>query len=252
VLALALWPFVLAGGMVLLDRGRRRFRRWSTAPTPSPRALLLLAAVSVLSHPILDSLNTYGVRWLMPFSGRWFYGDALFIVDPWLWLTLGTGVLLSRRRAGPARVALACGALYAVVVAASGIAARRVTARELSRAGDYPGRLMLSPMPVTPLVRSVVAARDDAYLVGRFRWLERPELAPESLRAFPRGDREHPAVVAASATELGRRFLTWARFPAFRVEPAGRGHVLVHIMDLRYADRPGVGFGAVSIPVTIE
>jgi hypothetical protein len=33
-------------------------------------AVLLLAAVSALTHPILDTLNTYGVRWLMPFSAR--------------------------------------------------------------------------------------------------------------------------------------------------------------------------------------
>jgi inner membrane protein len=31
----------------------------------------------------------------MPFSDRWFYGDALFIVDPWLWLILGGAVMLA-------------------------------------------------------------------------------------------------------------------------------------------------------------
>jgi hypothetical protein len=29
----------------------------------------------------------------------------------------------------------------------------------------------------------------------------------------------------------------------------GGNHYVVHIVDLRYADRPGVRFGAVSIPV---
>ena len=24
----------------------------------------------------------------MPFDHRWFYGDAMFIIDPWLWLAL--------------------------------------------------------------------------------------------------------------------------------------------------------------------
>jgi hypothetical protein len=55
-------------------------------------------------------------------------------------------------------------------------------------------------------------------------------------------------VRAASGTALGRRFLTWARYPSFQVE-ASDGGVIVHIVDLRYADRPGVSFGAVSIPV---
>ena len=48
-----------------------------------------------MSHPFLDWLNTYGVRLLMPFSERWFYGDALFIVDPFLWIVLGGAVMLA-------------------------------------------------------------------------------------------------------------------------------------------------------------
>ena len=35
----------------------------------------------MLGQPLLDWLNTYGVRFLMPFDGTWFYGDALFIID---------------------------------------------------------------------------------------------------------------------------------------------------------------------------
>jgi inner membrane protein len=51
----------------------------------------------MLTHPALDWLNTYGVRFLHPFDRRWFYGDSLFIVDPWVWLVLGAGVVLSQR-----------------------------------------------------------------------------------------------------------------------------------------------------------
>jgi inner membrane protein len=54
-----------------------------------------LSLLGVLSHPFLDWLNNYGVRLLMPFSDRWFYGDTLFIVDPWLWLILGGAVALT-------------------------------------------------------------------------------------------------------------------------------------------------------------
>ena len=49
----------------------------------------------MLSHPALDWLNTYGVRFLMPFDGAWFYGDALFIIDPWVWLLAATPVVLA-------------------------------------------------------------------------------------------------------------------------------------------------------------
>jgi inner membrane protein len=85
--AVALWPFVLAGAFSLLDRllGRRRARF---------RALLWLSLLAVATHPALDWLNNYGMRWLMPFDDRWFYGDAVFIIDPWIWLGLGGALFL--------------------------------------------------------------------------------------------------------------------------------------------------------------
>jgi inner membrane protein len=99
-LAMVLLPFLVAGGVLLYDRLVRRRRR---PPAPPARAgpLVLLAAIGVATHPFLDWLNNYGLRWLMPFDGRWFYGDALFIIDPWVWLVLGGSLFLiySRRLA---------------------------------------------------------------------------------------------------------------------------------------------------------
>ena len=48
----------------------------------NPAALLALSYAGLLSHMFLDFLNSYGIRLLMPFSGRWFYGDSVFIIDP--------------------------------------------------------------------------------------------------------------------------------------------------------------------------
>jgi inner membrane protein len=255
VLALALWPFVLTGIMVLVDRGLRAVRRASLPSGLVPGQLLLLSTVAILSHPLLDTLNTYGMRWLMPFNGRWFYGDTLFIVDPWLWLALGMGVLLSRPRRGttwPARLALWLSFGYVAVMAASALAARRTAGREIAAITGQPvRRLMVSPLPVNPFRRSVVVEQGEVYRIAPFRWLEDRPVNPDSVRIFPRGRPDHPAARAAAATILGRRFLGWARFPAFQVEPAGGDDFVVHIVDLRYADRPGVRFGAVSVPVTI-
>jgi inner membrane protein len=50
------------------------------------RALLALAMVGTLSHLVLDWTNSYGVHPFWPFDNRWFYGDAVFIVEPWLWV----------------------------------------------------------------------------------------------------------------------------------------------------------------------
>lgn len=107
ILALLIWPFLLAGGMMLFDRlisvwrSRRHspikeYRPIRSGPTMTPKWLLILSFLSVWSHPLLDWLNTYGIRLLMPFSGDWFYGDSLFIIDPWLWLLTGAAVVLAR------------------------------------------------------------------------------------------------------------------------------------------------------------
>jgi inner membrane protein len=59
--------------------------------------LLILGFIGVLSHDFLDYLTGYGTRLLEPLSHRWFYGDTLFIVDPWVWLMLILGLELSWR-----------------------------------------------------------------------------------------------------------------------------------------------------------
>jgi inner membrane protein len=103
VLALVLWPFVLTGLLLGWDRWVRR-RRDSAAESARAGPLLLVTTIAVVSHPTLDWLNNYGLRWLMPFDGRWFYGDALFIIDPWIYLTLGGVLFLTYSRSRAALV----------------------------------------------------------------------------------------------------------------------------------------------------
>jgi inner membrane protein len=255
ILALVLWPFVLTGAMMLVDRVLQRARRATLPSGLVPGQLLLLSTVAILSHPILDTLNTYGMRWLMPFSGRWYYGDTLFIVDPWLWLVLGAGVMLTRARRGStwaARVALGISLAYILAMAASTVAARRAAGAEIAAiTGEPMSRLLVSPIPVNPFRREVVVEQAEVYRTAEFRWLATPRLDPASLRAFPKGPADHPAVLAAARSTVGRRFLGWARFPIFQLEPAGAGAFVVHIIDLRYADRPDDRFGSVSIPVNV-
>jgi inner membrane protein len=93
--ALILLPFLLTAVLMLWHRvGSSRI---GTAVPLRPGWLLLASAIAVLTHPFLDWLNNYGMRWLMPFDGTWFYGDSVFIMDPWLWLILGAMWLLPRR-----------------------------------------------------------------------------------------------------------------------------------------------------------
>ena len=58
-----------------------------------------LCYLACLTHPFLDWLNDYGMRWWMPFRDTWYYGDSVFIMDPYLWLILGLGWVIGRRPA---------------------------------------------------------------------------------------------------------------------------------------------------------
>jgi inner membrane protein len=245
-------PFLLTGILLLAHRGSRYLGR-ARAAEPESKQLLLLSFIAILSHPILDALNTYGMRWLMPFSGTWFYGDTLFIVDPWVWLALAAGIYFSRRSAGAARLALAAVMLYIGTMALSGRAARSIITREIASLSGRPvDAVMAGPVPFDPLVRDFVAEQGDEYQVGTFRWLAEPQVRNGEVKRYPRSWPSHPAFEAAAKTLPARRFLGWARFPTFEVDTVRPGEYLVHLVDLRYARGPGGSFGALSIPVRLK
>ncbi len=265
VLALVVLPLALAGVMAAWDRMVRLRRRPDAPPAPF-RELLLLSAVGVLSHSLLDLLNTYGVRLLMPFSGRWFYADTLFIIDPWLsgllavaWLlgVVGSGRQRTgeggngRERAGeggnsrerPAQAALMVTLVYIAAMFGLGAAARSASAREAAGLGIEPARIMASPVPVDPLRRSVLLDLGDGYRWGSFDWRRsEPRLAPEP-DAVPRNF-GYPAVAAALEHPDARAFLGWSRFPAAAVTPGG-----VRLYDLRYAGADTDSWASVLIPL---
>src|ERR1043166_2774327 len=85
VVGQALLPMGLTLAMMAWARWRgtgARPRRASEPPL-RPAWLLVLSYLALYSHLALDFLNNYGVRLLAPLEWRWFYGDAVFIVDPW-------------------------------------------------------------------------------------------------------------------------------------------------------------------------
>ncbi len=255
ILAIVVLPFLLTGVMLLWDRWRRR--RDPARAQARGGQLLLLAALAIATHPVLDTLNTYGVRWLMPFSDRWFYGDALFIVDVWAWLILGVAVWASWRRArrgapddgAPARYGLAVFATYAVLMTASAFTVRGLVTGAYRRyVGVTPHRVLAAPVPLTPFRRSLVIEGREGYRVGEFFWLPWPHVDGGRTYALPKAGLSHELLSRAAATPDARRFLRWARFPTWVVTGPGRDRS-VYIIDLRYATSPGAGFGTLEIPV---
>lgn len=108
---------LLALSAISFDRLWRLRRDPSAKPANSIK-LFLLAYLGGLGHILLDWTNSYGVRPLLPFSGRWFYGDLIFIADPWIWLILGFALVCLTAR-GPLKISLwiAIGMLQSLVVA---------------------------------------------------------------------------------------------------------------------------------------
>ena len=232
VLALALLPLALTG--VMLGVERMCPARDDREPIRL-RGLLLLSYVGVLSHVALDLLNNYGVRLLMPFSNRWFYGDTLFIIDPWLWLVLGAGIWLTRRRGVPlaAGHALTVAFIYIAVMGINARLSRDVVLNEwrVTRGGD-PAHLMVGPVPFTPLRRQVIVDGGLSYETGTLEVLSR-RLMPDAV--VPKNDTD-PRVARAREAPHIRAFLIWSRFPFWTVEETNEG-TRVSVSDLRFAGR---------------
>jgi membrane-bound metal-dependent hydrolase YbcI (DUF457 family) len=79
-------------GLMFIDR-RLRLRHDPFRRPLRPMRIFWLAYLGGLGHMFMDFTNVYGVRPLLPFSHRWFYGDVAFVVDPWIWLILGSAAV---------------------------------------------------------------------------------------------------------------------------------------------------------------
>jgi inner membrane protein len=252
VLAQLALPIVLTGAMLVYDR--LVLRRRANAPPPAvARELLLLSYVGVLLHVFMDLMNSYGVRLLMPFSERWFYGDALFIVDPWLYLALGAGWWWSRRRAAkgdrqsarPARLAITVAALYVLAMLASNVAARAAVGDGLQRAGRASGaRFMVTPVALNPFRREVVVDLGDRYEKGNLWFEPLPHFRPAGFHMLVGLD--DAEVRQALDSPRARAFLRWSRFPFVQVDRS-TSPPAIWINDYRYANAGAYGWSATRI-----
>src|SRR4051812_21876108 len=59
--------------------------RKDDAGPPERRLIVGLALAGVLLHMTMDFGNNYGVHPFWPLSGKWLYGDSIFIVEPLWW-----------------------------------------------------------------------------------------------------------------------------------------------------------------------
>ena len=184
-----------------------------------------IAFLAASSHLVLDYLNTYGVRPFLPFDGRWFYGDALFIIDP-----IFDAVLIAALAAGhfmPARrQTLATAGLAIVTLYVGG----RFEMRDLSRSylASFQ-RAAVSPMIIDPFrwIGLVDNSGDISIVtVTPFHGIVSD---PLTLGKAPTDD----IIKHVSRSHAATAFLGFARFPVASAQPRGSG-TAVTFFDARY------------------
>ncbi|NBU83059.1 MAG: metal-dependent hydrolase [Sphingomonadaceae bacterium] len=224
-IAMLILPPLLAAALALFDhvQGKRGTRPADRLPIHRGW-LLALAYVGWFSHPLLDYMNTYGIRLLMPFSERWFYGDVLFIIDLWIWIMLGLGVWLSRRRqrqgsakaARPARLSLALSSAYILAMGLSSDAADRMTRDQANAQGLGPVTdVVASPVPLNPFRRDMVFVTSDSYGFGTLNWRPAPHIHLQD--RLIKTNMDDPALAEARKDKAVADFLYWSRLPYAQV-----------------------------------
>ena len=222
-------PFFTATMILLWERlrpGKIPVRPW---------ALLLVAFVGSVFHSLFDWLTSYGTRLLEPFSHRWFYGDAWFIVDPWIWIALIVGLELSwraERKGGdwddPAIVTLIGICAYAALNI--GITDRMEAAAARRLVAIHPTMVVANPEPLLFWRREIQWRNSDVHGSGTYDLIRGLQLdrdvAPNRLDDRRLGD-------AIRSNREVRAFLFWSRMPVV-VERGGKAF----LTDQRFAGRP--------------
>lgn len=232
-IGIVLLPLLLMALMLAFDRWRGRHPVKPDAP--ARRAvhagwLLALAYVGTLSHPMLDWMNSYGVRLLEPFSSTWYAANTLFIIDLWLWLALAAGVWLSlrRERRGDATwraPAFACGAVIVVYIAANAVMTQAAqTAAEARVRHEHertPTLVVANPVPLAFWRRELLWRDATHHGEGDWSLFTPGEGARLGADARPHHMNDSLVARAREASADARAFLLWSRMPVATLDDAG-------------------------------
>lgn len=85
---------ILLFSAIVMFVGWLRRARMLPEHRPTWRRVFPLVTIAAFSHLLLDWWNTYGVNPWFPFDTTRYHADVTFLVDPWIWLMLLTGILL--------------------------------------------------------------------------------------------------------------------------------------------------------------
>ena len=218
-IALLVLPILLWALMFAFDRWQERRGKRPPDRLPVHKGwLLALATIGCFSHPALDWLNNYGIRLLEPFSHRWFYGDSIFNIDLWIWITLAVSVWLSLRgeRRGasnwrrPAWIGFTAVSAYIFVNGLITGAAEGMASRALEASGQKDALVVASPPPLAFWKRDIFWRTADRYGTASFT----PGVGGNvDLTGMPTGMDDPRLAAWVKANPAARAFLFWSRMP---------------------------------------
>lgn len=213
-------------------------------PPLNLRWLVTVSVIATLGHALMDFTNSYGIRPFMPFSGRWYGWDIMFIIDPLLLSILIAGFALpalfrliseevgaARPDFRPGCVLALCG--LALLWGLRDLAHRRVLSQLDSHTyrDENPVALGAFPAPGNPFVWTGVVETDDSFHVLETNALDR-DMDADRARVFYKPPLT-AALEAAEKTRTAVIFLNFARFPWASVESSEQGYD-VTLRDLRF------------------
>lgn len=143
---------LLLAGLLWRWKPQLEFSRW-----------LLLAALVLLTHPVLDTFTTYGTQLFWPL-GRPLAISSMFIIDPLYTLPLLAGCAAFLLRPPAVRVLAASLLLSTGYLGWSLAAQQAITARvqpALAEAGFADAKLLVQPMPFNTVLWRATAITDQ-------------------------------------------------------------------------------------------
>ena len=214
-IALLVLPMLLAAGLWWFDRWQQKRGKRPAGRLPLHFGWLLgLCVLGMLTHLLFDWFNNYGIRLLEPFSSQWFYGDTLFIIDPWIIALLGAGIWLSLRRERHSRsdwrkpALSALFGIVAYVVVNIGISMEAVS--EARRTVPQATVATANPVPLVIWKREVLVRTGQMY--GSYSSL--PFMALKgTLPPRPLGISDPRIAQWSKHDPAAKAFLFWSRMP---------------------------------------
>jgi inner membrane protein len=220
----------------------------------------LLCCIGVGSHLLIDWTNSYGVRFLLPFSSLWSHLDLNSLYDGWilsvlifsaLWPTFA-GLVSSEigARPSPGR-GMALFALTFFVLFDSARATLHhgvIEQLEARLYEDAPPLLTAAlPEPFSPFEWTGIVETRDSYRVSRVYTLA--DANPQTADVFYK-PAARQSIENAKRTEPFRYFLYFARFPVWSEAPAevnGVEGTRIDLTDLRFGVPWAGSFHCVAI-----